>query len=106
MVDTYNTNKLSLKVAKSSLTRAISHIEESCKNMLKAPEDTSAATKLRLAAEVVKALDLVTEEQTKLSNVREETMNSVVQFDSDEFSKVSNKNKDEVIADMEKDIQN
>ena len=33
-------------------------------------------------------------------------MNSVVQFDSDEFSKVSNKNKDEVIADMEKDIQN
>ena len=74
--------------------------------MLKAPEDTSAATKLRLAAGVVKAVDLVTEEQTKVSNVREETMNSVVQFDSDEFSKVSNKNKDEVITDMEKDIQN
>ena len=74
--------------------------------MSKAPEDASAATKLRLAAGVVKAVDLVTEEQTKVSNVREETMNSVVQFDSDEFSKVSNKNKDEVIADMEKDIQN
>ena len=32
-------------------------------------------------------------------------MNSIVQFDSNEFSKVLNKNKDEVIADMEKDMQ-
>ena len=32
-------------------------------------------------------------------------MNSIVQFDSDEFSKVLNKNKDEVIADMEQDMQ-
>ena len=32
-------------------------------------------------------------------------MNSIVQFDSDEISKISNKNKDEVIADMEKDVE-
>ena len=32
-------------------------------------------------------------------------MNSIVQFDSDEISKISNKNKDEVIADMEKDLE-
>ena len=32
-------------------------------------------------------------------------MNSIVQFDSDEISKISNKNKHEVIADMEKDVE-
>ena len=57
---------------------------------------------MRLSAGAVKAVDLVTEKQKKVSNVREETMNSIVQFDSDE---ISNKNKDEVIADMEKDVE-
>ena len=43
--------------------------------MSKAPEDASADTRLRLAAGVVEALDLVTEKQKEVSNVREETMN-------------------------------
>ena len=56
---------------------------------------------MRLVAAVVKALKLVTEKQKK---VREATINSIIQCDSDEFTKVSNKPTDELIADMEKDI--
>ena len=58
MADTYNHNKHGLKVSKSSLTRAIGFGEESCKHLAKAPEDASSATKMKLSAAVVEALDV------------------------------------------------
>ena len=71
---------------KSALTRAIIKLEDSCKNLSKAPEDTLMVTKIRLAASVVKALDMVAEKSKKVSEVREETMSSVVDFDPTEFA--------------------
>ena len=44
----YNQKKLGLKVSKSSLTRAISNLEESCKLLDKSLDSASTATKLDL----------------------------------------------------------
>ena len=42
----YNQNKLGLEVSKSSLTRAISNLEKSCKLLDKSLDSASTATKL------------------------------------------------------------
>ena len=57
----YNQNKLGLKVSKSSLTRAISNLEESCKLLDKSPDSLSTATTRRLSGSILNALELASE---------------------------------------------
>ena len=68
-------NKLGLKVSKSSLTRAIGNLEESCKLLDKSPDTASSATKMRLSMAVFEALELVSEKENKVSAFREKLMN-------------------------------
>ena len=82
----YNQNKLGLKVSKSSLTS--SNLEESCKLLDKSPDSASTATKLRLsgsASSFWKRKEVV---------YREKLMETVVEYDEEEFKKVSTTQKD------------
>ena len=54
-------------------------------------------TKVRLIASVVEALGIVTEKSNKGSEVCEENMSLVVDFDPTEFAKVSNKSKEVIL---------
>ena len=64
---------LSLRLVKSALTRAITKLEDSFKDMSKAPEETPMVNKVRLAASVIEALGLITEKSNNVSEVREKT---------------------------------
>ena len=64
---------LSLRLVKSALTRAITKLEDSFKDMCKAPEETPMVNKVRLAASVIEALGLITEKSNNVSEVREIT---------------------------------
>ena len=85
----YNQNKLGLKVSKSSLTRATSNLEESCKLLDKSPDSFSITTKLRLLGSILEALDLVSKKEKKVSVYREKLVEFLVEFDAEEFKKVS-----------------
>ena len=102
----YNQNELGLKVTNSSLTGAISNLEESCKLLDKSPDSFSTATKLRLSGSILKALELVSEKEKKVSVYREKLVESLVEFDAEEFKKVSTTQKDELLTSMEKYFEN
>ena len=63
----YNQNKLGLKVSKSSLTRAISSLEEACKMLDKSPDSACTATRMRLSGSVLEGLELVSEKEKRMS---------------------------------------
>ena len=94
-----------MKVSKSSLARGIGNLEESCKLLDKSPDTASTATKMRLSTADFEALELVSETEKKVSALREKLMNSKVEFDTEEFIKVSTTQKDEVLTNMEKDTE-
>ena len=97
MAECYNQHKISLRLVKSALTKAISKLEATCKELSKAPKELPMVTKVRLIASVVEALGIVTEKSNKVSEVCEKNMSLVVDFDPTEFAKVSNKSKEVIL---------
>ena len=104
MADSYNENKLALRLVKGQLTKGIAKLEDACKKMARVPEELSMVSKARGAASV-EALSIVSEKSIEVRKVRAKTMASEVQFDPTEFDKVSDKSKEVLIDQSEKDIE-
>ena len=100
----YMKNKMGLKVSKSSLTRAISSLEESCKMLDKSPETASSAPKLRLSGSVLEAHEIVSEKEEKVRDYYKKLLESTVAYIK--FKKISNTPKEDLLKSVEKDMEN
>ena len=102
----YNEVKLGLTVAKSGLTKAIRKLEECGKEMSKLEADLATASKVRLAASLLEALETVSKKNKEVRHNRDKWLDEVVAFDPVEFEKNSKKSKEMLIEDSEKDVEN
>ena len=95
----YNEVKLGLTVAKSGLTKAIRKLEECGKEMSKLEADLATASKVRLAASLLEALETVSKKNKEVRHNRDKWLDEVVAFDPVEFEKNSKKSKEMLIED-------
>ena len=105
MADSYNENKLALRLVKGQLAKGIAKLDDACKEVARVPEELPMLFKVRVAASVIEALSIVSEKSIQVRKVLGKTMGSVVQFDPTEFAKVSDKSKEVLIEESEKYIE-
>ena len=105
MADSYNENKLALRLVKGQLAKGIAKLDDACKEMARVPDELPMLFKVRVAASVIEALSIVSEKSIQVRKVLGKTMGSVVQFDPTEFAKVSDKSKEMLIEESEKYIK-
>ena len=76
MVDSYNENKLALRLVKGQLTKGIAKLDDACNEMARVPEELPMLSKVRVAASVIQALSIsiVSEKSIEVRKVREKTM--------------------------------
>ena len=102
----YNEVKLGLTVAKSGLTKAIKKLEECGKEMSKLEADLATASKVRVAASLLEALETVSKKNKEVRYNRDKWLAEVVGYDPVEFEKNSKKSKELLVEDSEKDVEN
>ena len=91
---------------KSSLSRAISSLEETLKKSDKSPETTSNVSKLRLSGSVQESFEKFSDKEKKVRDYRENWLESIVEYKVEEFKKVLNTPKGDLITSIEKDVEN
>ena len=101
----YNENKLALTVAKGQLTKGLKKLDESCKEMAKMPDELPRASKVRVADGVIKALSIFSEKSSEVRKCRDKWMTSVAAYNQVELEKVSNRNKEMLIEESQKDVE-
>ena len=92
----YNEVKLALMVSKSQLTKSVKS---------KMPAELPDSSKIRVAAGLLEALQIVSEKSKDVRTNREKWLNAVVKYDPIEFEKDSKKTKDQLIEDSELDVE-
>ena len=78
---------------KGQLTKGVTKLDDACKGKARVPEELPMVSKGRVAASVIEALSIVSENSIEVRKIKEKTMASVVAFDPNEFATVSNKTK-------------
>ena len=101
-----NEVKLALTVAKTGLTKAIRKLEVCGKEMNKLEADLATASKVRIAASLLEALETVSKKKREVSNNRDKWLAEIVGMDIVEFEKHSKKTKELLVEESEKDIGN
>ena len=92
MADTYSEVKLALTVAKTGLTKSFKKLEERGKEMGTLGADLAMSSKVRVAAALLEALDLVSRKNKEVSENRERWINEIIKFNPTEFEEKSKKN--------------
>ena len=67
----FNEVKLALTVTKGQLTKGIKKLEECCKEMSKLKAELPTASKVRVAASLLEALETVSEKNKEVRNHRD-----------------------------------
>ena len=101
----YNEVKLALTVSKGQLTKSVTKLEESCVELSKMPAELPTSSKIRVAAGLLKALEIVSEKSKEVRKNRDKWLNAVVKYDPIEFEKDSKKTKDQLIENSEKNVE-
>ena len=101
----YNENKLALIVAKGQLTKGLKKLDESCKEIASMPAELPTASKVRVAAGVLEALNIISEKSNEVKKCRNKWMNSLVTYNPVEFEKDSKKTKEMIIEESQKDVE-
>ena len=70
--------KLALTVAKTGLTKAIKKLEERGKEMGNLEADLAMSSKVRVAASLLEALDLVSRKNKEVSENRDKWINAII----------------------------
>ena len=91
MADKYNEVKLALTVAKTGLTKSIKKLEERGKEMGNLEADLAMSSKVRVAAALLEALDLVSRKNKEVSENRDKWINAIIKFNPTEFEKIQRK---------------
>ena len=93
MADTYNEVKLALTTAKTGLTKAIKKLEERGKEMGNLEADLAMSSKVRVAASLLEAHDLVSRKNKEVSDNRDRWINCIIGYNPVEFENNSKKTK-------------
>ena len=101
----YNEVKLALTFSKSQLTKSEKKLEENCVELSKMHAELPDSSKIRVAAGLLEALQIVYEKSKEVRTNREKWLNAVVKYDPIEFEKDSKKTKDQLIEDSELDVE-
>ena len=105
MADTYSEVKLALTVAKTGLTKSFKKLEERGKEMGTLEADLAMSSKVRVAAALLEALDLVSRKNKEVSENRDKWINAIIKFNPTEFEKNSKKTKEQLVEESSKDIE-
>ena len=104
MADTYSEVKLALTVAKTGLTKSFKKLEERGKEMGTLEADLAMSSKVRVAAALLEALDLVSKKSKEVSDNRDKWLAEIVGYNPIEFEKNSKKTKEQLIEESGKDL--
>ena len=105
MADTYNEVKLVLTVAKTGLTKSFKKLEERGKEMGTLEADLAMSSKVRVAAALLEALDLVSRKSKEVSDNRDKWIKEIIKFNPVEFEKNSKKTKEQLVEESGKDVE-
>ena len=105
MADTYNEVKLALTTAKTGLTKAIKKLEERGKEMGNLEADLAMSSKVRVAASLLEAHDLVSRKNKEVSDNRDKWISSIIGYNPVDFEKNSKKTKEQLVEESERDVE-
>ena len=105
MADTYNEVKLALTTAKTGLTKAIKKLEERGKEMGNLEADLAMSSKVRVAASLLEAHDLVSRKNKEVSDNRDKWISCIIGYNPVDFEKNSKKTKEQLVEESERDVE-